>query len=182
MNHTRNFFLIGACIVWLLITPHSVLADAVIDWNIRACEIAGPSNFDTPTSNRVLAIMHTAIYEAVNAITKKYPAGELKIDAPASASIDAAIAAAGRTTLLKIAPAKEAEIEAAYQAALAKIPDGIQRVTALRSVREHRRWYSRRGWTTVSPRSRLIVPIQLPVSMSLRSCRLFRIGPHGSRG
>ena len=99
-------------------------ADSVTEWNIRACEIAGPASFDTPSSNRMLAIMHTAIYEAVNAITKKYPAGEMKIDSPSTASIDAAIAAASRSTLLKLAPAKQSEIEAAYQAAIAKIADG----------------------------------------------------------
>ena len=71
-------------------------ADAVIDWNVKACEIAaGPASFDTPTANRMLAVMHTAIYEAVNAITRRYPQSEIKLEAPAGASIDAAVAAAG---------------------------------------------------------------------------------------
>ena len=114
------------CVVTLafLINVNPVHADAVNEWNIRACEITGPATFDTPTSNRVLAIMHTAVYEAVNAITKKYPSRDAKIDAPAGASVDASVAAASRAVLLKLVPSKQAEIEAAYQASIAAVPDG----------------------------------------------------------
>jgi len=99
-------------------------ADAVTDWNKRACEIAGPANFETPMANRALAVMHTAIYEAVNAITKKYPAGDIRIEAPPGASVDAAVASAGRATLVALAPARRSELETAYQAALATVPAG----------------------------------------------------------
>ena len=63
------------------------------------------------------------MYEAVNAITRRYPAQRVQIDAPAGASVDAAIAAANRTALLRLMPAQQASIDAAYQAALAAIPD-----------------------------------------------------------
>ena len=99
-------------------------ADAVTDWNTRACDLVASGNLHTPAANRLLAIMHTAVYEAVNAITKKYPASDLKIDAPANASVDAAIAAAARATLLKLLPEKQAEIEIVYQGALASITEG----------------------------------------------------------
>src|SRR5688572_30014476 len=124
MNHARKLpivtlLVITACV--LMAVP--VKADSVSDWNTRACDLAGPASLDTPTANRMLAIMHTAVYEAVNAITKRYPSSDLKIDAAPGASVDAAVAAAGRTTLLKLIPSKQAEIELAYQAALAAIAD-----------------------------------------------------------
>jgi hypothetical protein len=126
MNHTRKLSIITfvVTIACLTISARVTKADAVSDWNIRACEIVGPANFDTPNSNRALAIMHTAIYEAINAITKRYPADDLKIEAAAGASVDAAVAAASRVTLSKLAPVRQAEIDSAYQAAIAKIPDG----------------------------------------------------------
>lgn len=114
----------------LTIVP-AVMADAVTDWNVKACEIAGPASFDTPTANRMLAVMHTAIYEAVNSITKRYPASGMKIDAPPGASVEAAIAAAGRATLLKFAPARSAEIEAAYTAALSTVAAGKARADGI---------------------------------------------------
>jgi hypothetical protein len=120
----RYVAILLSAVVCIFLPVSIVKADEVTRWNSIACELAGPANFDTPTSNRALAIMHTAIYEAVNAITKRYPSGDLKIDAPAGASIDAAIAAASHITLSKLAPARQTEVDSAYQAAIAKIPDG----------------------------------------------------------
>ena len=125
MHQTRKFLLTAFVVVsGLLLVVPGAKGDAVTDWNIRACDVAGPANLDTPTANRLIAIMHTAIYEATNAITKRYPVGDLKIDAPAGASVDAAIAAAARATLVELVPLKQAEIETAYRSSLAKIPDG----------------------------------------------------------
>jgi hypothetical protein len=123
MDHATRLSTALTLSVILFFVP-AVKADAVIDWNIKACEIAGPVSFDTPTSNRMLAVMHTAIYEAVNAITDRYPQSAVKLEAPAGASVEAAVAAAGRAALLHFAPAKAAEIEASYQAALSTVAEG----------------------------------------------------------
>jgi hypothetical protein len=120
----RYVAILLSAVVCIFLPVSIVKADEVTRWNSIACELAGPANFDTPTSNRALAIMHTAIYEAVNAITKRYPPGDLKLEAPVGASVDAAVAAASHITLSKLAPARQAEIDSAYQAAIAKIPDG----------------------------------------------------------
>ena len=116
-------FAVMLSIIFLYTVP-SVRADAVTEWNTRVCELIGPASFDAPNANRMLAIVQTAVYEAVNAITKKYPAGDLKIDAAPGASVDAAVAAASRGVLIKLAASKETEVEAAYRTALSTIPDG----------------------------------------------------------
>ena len=121
MNLTRN---VSTIALLIFISASLVRADSVTEWNTRACELAAPPNFDTPTANRIIAIMHTAIYEAVNAITKKYPAGDVKIDAPNDASVDAAVATVASITLEKLMPAKQQEIDKLYQASLTKITDG----------------------------------------------------------
>ena len=95
MDHAKKLW-ISVLLAVLFIAPPVARADAVIEWNNRVCEWAGPATFDTPTANRALAIMHTAIYLAVNAITKQYPANELQFDAAPGASVDAAVAAASR--------------------------------------------------------------------------------------
>ncbi len=58
-----------------------------------------------------MALVQSAVYSAVQASS-------------GGASVDAAVAAANRTTLLKLLPAQQSAIEAAYQAALGSIPDG----------------------------------------------------------
>ncbi|NOT47672.1 MAG: vanadium-dependent haloperoxidase [Acidobacteria bacterium] len=119
-------------IVLLILTASiTATADAVTDWNTKACEIVSDAGLATPPANRVMAIMHTAMYEAANAITKRYPTSGLKIDAASGASIDAAIAAASRTTLLKLVPSQQAKIESIYQAVLAKIGDGQPKTDGL---------------------------------------------------
>lgn len=85
-------------------------ADAVTEWNLRAGEVMTEAKLGTPPATRAMAFVQTAVAEA--AIAAK-PAG-----------VDAAIAAANRAVLLKLLPAQEKMIEAAYNAALAKVADG----------------------------------------------------------
>ncbi|NWJ42003.1 MAG: vanadium-dependent haloperoxidase [Geothrix sp.] len=99
------------------------LADAVIDWNIKAGDLVTEAKLNAQYATRALTMMHAAIYEASNAITQRYPS-RLKLTAPPGASVDAAIAAASRATLLRLLPAQRNAIEAACAAALAGLPEG----------------------------------------------------------
>ena len=125
MNHTRKRPQIAVLVVAAsLLAAPMALADAVTDWNIKAGEIVVEAKLPTPPANRVLAIAQTAVYEAVNAITKVYPDSELQLEAASGASVEAAIAAANHATLAKLLPSQQAAIDTAYHAALAGIADG----------------------------------------------------------
>ena len=125
MNHTKKHQQIALLVVAAsLLAAPMALADVVTDWNIKAGEIVVEAKLGTPPANRVLAIVQTAVYEAVNAITKRYPASELQLEAASGASVEAAIAAANHATLAKLVPSQQAAIDTAYQAALAEIADG----------------------------------------------------------
>jgi hypothetical protein len=102
----------------------SASADVITDWNIKTGEFVVEAKLGTPPANRVMALVQAAVYEAVNAITKRYPASGLPLEAAHGASADAAVAAANRAMLVKLVPAQQAPIDAAYQAALATIADG----------------------------------------------------------
>src|SRR5512144_722683 len=103
---------------------HQARADVIVDWNTKACDITVEGRLGPPAANRVLALAHTAAYEATNAITKRYPPSGLSVDAQPGASVDAAVAAANRVMLLKFVPAQKDAIEKAYQSSLAAIPEG----------------------------------------------------------
>ncbi len=106
----------------------AVHADAVTDWNVKANDIIVAGRVGPPPANRALAIAHVAVFDAVNAITGRYAAsGRVALEAAPGASVDAAIAAAMRGTLGKLLAPQQAEIDAAYQAALATVPDGVAR-------------------------------------------------------
>jgi hypothetical protein len=90
-------------------------ADVVTDWNARAGEIIVESKLGTPPAIRVMAIVQTAVHEAVYAGSAVSASG---------ISLEAAVAAANRVTLGKLVPAQQKSIDATYQAALAAIADG----------------------------------------------------------
>jgi hypothetical protein len=107
----------------LLASPLA-MADVVTDWNITAGDIVVAARMPPPPAYRAMAMVQSAVYEAVNAVTKRYPSNGGKLDAAPGASIDAAVAAANRTTLSKLVPSQQAAIDSAYQAAMSAIPDG----------------------------------------------------------
>jgi hypothetical protein len=98
-------------------------ADVVTDVNARAAEIAS-RHPATPIAVRTMAIVQVSVHEAVSAITGKYPSWRAPLPSAPGASVDAAVASATRTVLLKLMPAQQAAIEADYQAALQAVPDG----------------------------------------------------------
>jgi PAP2 superfamily len=115
---------IGLAALWLAGLAANASADAVTDWNVKAGELVVEAKLGPPPANRVMAMVHAAVYEAVNAITKRYPASRLQLEAAHGASVDAAVAAANHATLAKLMPSQQASIDTAYQAALATIADG----------------------------------------------------------
>ncbi len=124
---TRALFVIGS-----LATGLPAHADAITDCNIEAGKIIMAADLKPPPANRVLAIVHTAAYEAVNAITRRYPNEGPKLEAAPDASIDAAVAAASHAALLKLLPTHQAAIDASYRAALAKVSDGPAKSAGIR--------------------------------------------------
>jgi hypothetical protein len=102
-------------------------ADAVTDWDVRSGTIVAESGLGTPPAIRVLALAHTAVYEAVNTITGRYPGARHPLRGPQDASVEAAVAAAHRATLMKLMPARQASIDAAYQSAFAALAAGPAR-------------------------------------------------------
>ncbi|SDW27379.1 hypothetical protein SAMN05216333_1028 [Nitrosomonas oligotropha] len=106
----------------MLASPH-VIADAVTDWNQRAGDIVVNANIGPLPAERALAIVQTSVYEAVNAITQRYSISDVKLQAGPGASIEAAVAAANRTALIKLVPSRQTEIDSVYHAALTAIAD-----------------------------------------------------------
>jgi hypothetical protein len=126
MNHHterhRQIALLVVAASWLAapVAP----ADVVTEWNIKAGEIVVEAKLGPAPANRVLAIVHAAVYEAANAITSRYPASGLQLEVAPGASVEAAVAAANHATLAKLVPSQQAAIDTAYAAALARIADG----------------------------------------------------------
>lgn len=125
MNNTEKYrWMTLLVLAGSLLAGPMAWADVVTDWNITAGDIAVAAKLPPPPTYRAMAMVQSAVYEAVNAITKRYPPDRVKLDAGPGASVDSAVAAANRATLLKLVPSQQAAIDSAYQTALSAIPDG----------------------------------------------------------
>jgi hypothetical protein len=100
-------------------------ADVVTDWNQKAGEWLVDSKTGTPPANRVMAIVQTAVHEAVKA-AQAQPG-----TTPGVASVDAAVAAANRVTLARLLPSQEAAVTAHYQATITRLPDDAARAAGI---------------------------------------------------
>jgi hypothetical protein len=115
----------------LLASPASpARADAVTDWNAIAINAtAVPPN--AVLQSRVLAIVHGAIFDAVQAAGHK-SAYAIDLKAPPATSDEAAIATAAHGVLLRLAPAQRTMLDDALNTALAKIADGESKTNGVR--------------------------------------------------
>jgi len=98
----------------------------VIDWNRILLSIvntagAQPANIQP---NRNFAILHAAIYDAVNSIDRTHEPYLISIRTPRNASQTAAADAAAHTALVGLYPAQQASLDTDYAAELAKVADG----------------------------------------------------------
>jgi len=106
----------------LVCSPIAARGDVVLDWNaIAVSTVGGQSPY---AQSRFMAITQLAVFEAVNAITRDYQPYLGTVVAPAGASADAAAVAAAYHVLKSYFPLAAANLDAAYAASLAAIPDG----------------------------------------------------------
>ncbi len=105
-------------------------ADAITDWNSTTHELIGQAKIGTPPAVRIVALVQTAAFEAAHAAAERYP-GPLSPATPATASVEAAVAAAHRALLVKLLPAQQTAVEATYHRALAVVPDGPHKAAGL---------------------------------------------------
>jgi PAP2 superfamily len=113
----------GLGLITLLLLAFDARADSVATWADTTTEIAT----DGPNTIRTMALAQDAVYEAVNAITARYPRDRVDLGPTQGASI----AAASRTVLLHEAATLKERTEAAYGRALATIPAGESRTRGI---------------------------------------------------
>jgi len=111
----------------------AIKADVVTDWNetTLATQDAIAGAIRTPPAARALAMVHVAIFDSVNAIDRKYTPYAVGPLADRCASPEAAAAAAAHAVLVKLYPSRQANLDAAYAASLALIPDSSSKTEGI---------------------------------------------------
>jgi hypothetical protein len=107
--------------------PHP---DQVLEWNQIFVETLVATNTANSSSQRLGAIVHTAVFDAYNGIERRYePIFVQNVDAdgqrlvPPGASRRAAVIAAAHTALVGLFPTRATQLDASYAASLAALSD-----------------------------------------------------------
>jgi hypothetical protein len=107
----------------------------VVQWNRTLLSVVRTPGAQSPTVHptRSFAIMHAAIYDAVNAIDRTHRPYLVRLNGvPRSASRDAAAVAAAHQVLVGLYPAFKTALDAALQQSLTQIPDGQDKIEGIR--------------------------------------------------
>jgi hypothetical protein len=120
--------------------------DMVLQWNSLALQLIRVEKTPPPMAARNLAILHVAIYDAVNGIVRTHQPFYADATPNGAALPEAAAAGAGSTALAALYPAERATVDAYFRKCLGELPAGdattrglelgqlvAQRVVALRA-------------------------------------------------
>jgi hypothetical protein len=102
-------------------------ADVVMDWNARAETLASGKRMAPPPTARMMALLHVAIYEAVNAIERRYEPYRLDLVADRNTSREAAAASAAHSVLTALFDDQRASLDADLAADLEAVAVGPAR-------------------------------------------------------
>ena len=109
----------------LLLAPAPALANVITDWDEKAVGIVQPgTSFPPPTAYRTIAILHVAMFDAVNSIEQRYKPYKVQLPASPDTSKEAAAAAAAAAVLIKLVPDAGPDIQSTLTSYLATLPDG----------------------------------------------------------
>ena len=106
-------------------------ANVISDWNKTADRYLAAGNVVGNARARGLAMTHVAMFEAVNAIDRRYSPYGLKLDPAPGTSIDAAAAAAAHGVLVALAPSQKGKLDETLAEALKGVADPAARAAGV---------------------------------------------------
>ena len=108
----------------MMTSPESEEApNQVLEWNQIFIDTLIVTNTANSSSQRLGAIVQTAVFDAYNGIVRRYTPIFVQPAAPPGASRRAAVIAAAHTALVGLFPARQAALDASYTASLAALSD-----------------------------------------------------------
>lgn len=106
----------------LAIGPQSVRANVVLEWNALTLDAVRTDNTGPTLSSRNLAILHTAIYDAVNSILRTHQPYHFQLDPIVDSSVEAAAVGAAYEIVIALYPPFRARADDLYETYVAGIP------------------------------------------------------------
>src|ERR1044072_686049 len=98
--------------------------EAVLEGSAVAVEATRVARLSLNAQTRALAMVHGAVFDAVNGIERDYAPYLVDRHAPRWASEEAAAAVAPQDVLVRLLPAQQPPLDAALASSLAAVPEG----------------------------------------------------------
>jgi hypothetical protein len=130
-NRARTGWIAAALVTLVIVAPSDARADAVTDWNVIALQAHAAAGLNGVRRTRVLAMVHVAVHDALNAIDRRAEPYAFDMQAAATASAQAAVASAAYRVLLALVPSQQTALDGAYAASLSAVPDGPAKVDGI---------------------------------------------------
>jgi PAP2 superfamily len=124
--------------IWLAVGATApAWANVITDWDEKAIAAVAPLAGTTPpyspyAAYRMMALVHAAMFDAVNSIERRYRPYLIQVPADTTTSKEAAAATAAATVLATIDPKTAADMKVALADYLAAIPDGAAKSDGVR--------------------------------------------------
>jgi hypothetical protein len=117
--------------------PAPTCANVITDWDEKAVAavtplMASPGANYPVMAQRIMAMVHTAMFDSVNSIERRYRPYLIQLPAERTTSEEAAAATAAAEVLATISPKTASEIKVALTTYLATIPDGPTKLDAIK--------------------------------------------------
>src|SRR5712691_9624132 len=106
--------LVPAFAMLLSFQSQQLLADVVTDWNtITLTTLTASGVVRVPPATRALAMVHAAVYDAVNSVEQRYSPYAVRARAPGGTSPEAAAVLAAYTVLFGLYPNQKSALDGA---------------------------------------------------------------------
>ena len=121
MKPTTSMVLMGALLAGL---ASAARADVITEWNVKIVNASLAAQQPPPVQARNIAMVHLAMFDAINSIEPRFTPYRVQLQVPRTASSVAAASAAAHYLMARLYPAQLKDIDATLQATLATVPDG----------------------------------------------------------
>jgi hypothetical protein len=121
----------GTAALFLLLVPGAARGDVLWDWTDAAMTAATGAKQLPFEQTRTMAMLHVAMFDAVNAVERRYTPYRQPPAAAPGASPEAAAAAAGYAVLAGLFPEQKATWDALLASLLSRLPAGTPRQNGL---------------------------------------------------
>lgn len=130
MNRSKNgsgrscnpILLASCCLIAPMICRASELRNVVLDWNALIIDAIRADNTGPTLSTRNLAILHTAIYDAVNSLERSHQPYQFLVDPPTGAFAEGAAVSAAYEVIKTLYPPISARADELYNTYVAEAP------------------------------------------------------------